>query len=141
MEVSDHAAQSCSFSQRSAKPEEYRKIPRHIFESEAFQDLLDTVTRQLDFTPRSLPRQIELSKWAVKEVAREIRDRFLRCDSEALGSQLLPARQISRAVWRNDVSLAVRLRAANQTARDFVDISSGTVSLVHDPSFQQWSEA
>eukprot|EP00959_Pyramimonas_sp_CCMP1952_P061983 1295256-Pyramimonas_sp.AAC.1 len=30
-EVSDHAAQSCSFSQRSSKPEEYRKIPRRIF--------------------------------------------------------------------------------------------------------------
>ncbi|CAK0807904.1 unnamed protein product [Prorocentrum cordatum] len=90
-EVSDHAAQSCFFSQRSTKPEGYRKIPRHIFESKAFQDLLDTVTRQLDFTPRSPPGQIELFKWAVNEVAREIRDRLMRHDSEALGSQLLLA--------------------------------------------------
>ncbi|CAK0862371.1 unnamed protein product, partial [Prorocentrum cordatum] len=71
--VSDHAAQSCSNSQGATKPVEYQQIPRHIFESEAFQDLLNSVTRQLGFESRSPPGQIELFKWAVKEVARGIR--------------------------------------------------------------------
>eukprot|EP00959_Pyramimonas_sp_CCMP1952_P301512 6308407-Pyramimonas_sp.AAC.1 len=69
-------------------------------------------------------RQIELHKWAIREVAADLRDRLFHKAPEANATLLLLARQISRVVWRNDHVLARKLMTNHAAAYDFLEIKN-----------------
>eukprot|EP00959_Pyramimonas_sp_CCMP1952_P153843 3218446-Pyramimonas_sp.AAC.1 len=98
--VSDRAAHVVCISQRALKPARSHRIPRRLFEAQGFQQQLKVVCDKLSNADKSPPRQIELRKWAVREVALDYRDRLLRQAPESNTALVLLARQMSRVVWR-----------------------------------------
>eukprot|EP00959_Pyramimonas_sp_CCMP1952_P340574 7133264-Pyramimonas_sp.AAC.1 len=74
--VSDHAARAVKITQRSLRPAHAHRVPRHLFESDEFQKQLKIVCDKLNYADKSPPRKIELHKWAIREVAADLRDRL-----------------------------------------------------------------
>eukprot|EP00959_Pyramimonas_sp_CCMP1952_P207789 4346262-Pyramimonas_sp.AAC.1 len=73
------------------------RIPRQLFESETCQQQLKLVCQKLNYVDKSPPRQIELHKWTIREVAAFFRDRQFQQSPESNAALLLLARQVSRA--------------------------------------------
>eukprot|EP00959_Pyramimonas_sp_CCMP1952_P016630 352629-Pyramimonas_sp.AAC.1 len=74
--VSDHAAHVVRVSQRTVKPAQSNRIPRDLFESEGYQQQLKAVRDKLNYADKSTPRQTELHKWSIREVASDYRGRL-----------------------------------------------------------------
>ncbi|CAK0806112.1 unnamed protein product, partial [Prorocentrum cordatum] len=72
--ISDRSARRAKSAQRRLRPRCAQGIPRRIFESSYFQELLRNVSSQLDYASPSPPRQVELRKWVVLEASSDASD-------------------------------------------------------------------
>ncbi len=133
-EISDHTPITLPISARDRLDRDAQPIPPHVFKLPGFASWLSTLTDMADLQSLSVLLRLRRFKELMLEAAR-----LTRNDALLKGKviQVMVARSIARAVWRQDARLAARLVAHSTLARRHIvlPLSSCIVNVVNQVAF------
>ncbi|CAK0821636.1 unnamed protein product, partial [Prorocentrum cordatum] len=124
--LSDHAAIKVDFHPSGQKHHKERAINRDLFGTPEYARFVQAYLQCGDIEQYSPPIRLLFLKTLMKEGARFARNASLGQASDSILGRIILCRSISRAVWRQDLTLGNKLIKAYPLAKQFLQIDAET---------------
>ena len=124
---SDHAPIALAFGRCFRPPTSDPPIPRWVCKHPNYKYHVDSLCASVSILNLEVLQQLVVYKKCLKEAAKRVRGECLFLDSNGANSAKLVLSSVSRALWFNNLSLAMRLIIFSAVANELIFIDKGVV--------------